>query len=299
LARRLGVDFLTLVDHPVFDSFLPQRPLFPLKDSLIPIAEIAPEALSEVCCVFSDIDETISTRGRILPQAFDALWRLHRAGYRVIPVTGRSAGWCDHIARFWPVDAVVGENGGFYFYHDGRKLLRRFLYDDAERAEFRRRLVKIRDRVLTEVPGCAIASDQLYREYDLAVDFCEDVPPLPRDQVLRIKQIFEEEGAQAKISSIHVNGWYGDFDKLRAAKLCARELLGIDPETRNRAFVYCGDSPNDSPMFGFFERSFGMANVLSCVELLDARPRYVTRSESGDGFVEVAELLLACKRGSV
>ena len=42
-------------------------------------------------------------------------------GSRVVPVTGRPAGWVDHIARMWPVDGVVGENGGLWFWMAGRK----------------------------------------------------------------------------------------------------------------------------------------------------------------------------------
>ncbi|MFP4580648.1 MAG: HAD family hydrolase [Candidatus Sumerlaeia bacterium] len=262
---------------------------------LTPIDELDPDVLKSVRCVFSDIDETISTRGKILPRAFAAMWKLHEAGIRFVPVTGRAAGWCDHIARFWPVDAVVGENGGFYFYFDGKKLHQRYMHDDATRKKFRDRLQKIRRRALAEVPGCGIASDQHYREYDLAIDFCEDVPPLEREDVLRIQQIFEEEGAHAKISSIHVNGWYGEFDKLSTSVLCARELLDIDPEEENRAFIYCGDSPNDAPMFGYFDLSFGMANVRPFLDILPEKPGYVTRSESGDGFAEVVDLLVQAR----
>ena len=245
--------------------------------------------------LFFDIDETFSTRGKITAAAFDALWRLHGAGVKTIPVTGRSAGWCDHIARFWPVDAVVGENGGFYFYHDGAKLQRRFLYSDDERREFRHRLEEIGREILADVPGCAIASDQLYREYDLAIDFCEDVKPLPRAEVVRIRDAFARHGAHAKISSIHVNGWFGDFDKLSTSRLCARELFGIDIDRDSRSFAFAGDSPNDAPMFAFFPLSFGMANIEALRDVLDHEPAFVTREESGGGFVEVVDLILAAR----
>jgi len=257
--------------------------------------EINPENLAGLQGVFADIDETISTRGKIHPRAFDALWRLHDAGFRVVPVTGRPAGWCDHIARFWPVDAVVGENGGFYFHHDGSKMRKRFLHGEKERAGFRRRLAALRRRILKEVPGCAVASDQRYREYDLAIDFCEDVPALPRAEVLRIKALFEEAGAHARISSVHVNGWYGDFDKLSTALLCARELFDLDLQADNRLFAFCGDSPNDEPMFRFFERSFGVANVRDFADLMTHKPAFVTTASSGEGFVEMAEFLLKAR----
>ena len=148
------------------------------------------------------------------------LWQVRtdgkEAGLLVIPVTGRPAGWCDMVARFWPVDAVVGENGAFWMWRDARlgKLRTRFIQSEAERADGRRRLEAVRTDVLREVPGADIASDQPYRLADLAVDFCEDVPPLPRTDIERIVAIFERHGAHAKVSSIHVNGWFGAYDKL-------------------------------------------------------------------------------------
>ena len=252
--------------------------------------------LSGLRGVFTDIDDTVSTHGKITAEAYRALWDLHDAGLHIVVVTGRPAGWCDHIARFWPVDAVVGENGGFYFRHNGHGLQRRFLYDAAQRAEFRRRLEAVRERILAEVPGCGIASDQPYREYDLAIDFCEDVPPLPRAQVIRIKALFEEAGAHAKISSIHVNGWYGDFDKLTTARLCARECFEIDLDVDKEAFAFCGDSPNDEPLFGFFPISFAMANFRAFADLVDAKPAYIADEPCGAGFCQVARCILETRR---
>ena len=153
---------------------------------------------------------------QLTPDAYAALARLRAAGMLVIPITGRPAGWCDHIARMWPVDAVVGENGAFYMRYDAprRKLVKRFLADDAARAANRARLAAIGAEILRAVPGAALASDQHYRESDLAIDFCEDVPPLPRAEVDRIVAMMEAEGMTAKVSSIHVNGWFGRYDKL-------------------------------------------------------------------------------------
>lgn len=249
--------------------------------------------------VFADIDDTISSEGKILPEAFQALWDLHDAGLKVVPVTGRPAGWCDHIARFWPVDAVVGENGGFYFFHDGEKLHQRYMHDDVTRAGFRARLESIRDRILREVPGAGIASDQQYREYDLAIDFCEDVAPLPREAVVKIRDIFQAMGAHAKISSIHVNGWFGDFDKRSTTQLCARELFGVDLEKEKETFAFCGDSPNDEPMFAFFPLSFGMANLRPYLDLVEHRPRCLTDAPAGKGFVQVAHAILEARKESL
>src|SRR5437763_16932593 len=132
-----------------------------------------------------DIDDTLTTDGRLTAAAYAALERLSQRGLRVIPVTGRPAGWCDLIARFWPVDAVVGENGAFWFRHDAKahKLVKRYVIEDKERLRRGERLLSIAERILEEVPGCAIASDQRYREADIAIDFREDVVELPREKV--------------------------------------------------------------------------------------------------------------------
>jgi len=259
---------------------------------VLQINQLDMRSLSQVTCLLTDIDDTLSTAGRMTAEAFDAVWRLHNAQIKVVVVTGRPAGWCDHIARFWPVDAVVGENGGFYFHHDGTKLQRRYLHDADQRRAFREQLGDVRDRILSEVPAAAVASDQPWREYDLAIDFCEDVPPLPQEQVLRIRELFEQAGAHAKISSIHVNGWYGDFDKLSTARLWASEQLGVELADERDRCVYCGDSPNDEPMFAFFPLSFGMANIKPFAAMMKSLPTYVTTKPCGEGFAQVADAIL-------
>ncbi len=259
---------------------------------MIALAQLDPQRLARLQGVFTDIDDTLSTHGKLTADAFAALWQLRDAGLRVVAVTGRPAGWCDHLARFWPVDAVIGENGGLYFYHDGARLQRRYLHSDKEREEFRRRLEAVRTQILEEIPGAGIASDQPYREYDLAIDFCEDVEPLPQDVVVHIKELFEAAGACAKISSIHVNGWYGDFDKLSTAQLWAREQEGLELAGEVESFAFCGDSPNDEPMFEFFPLSFGMANIRPYLSLMKHLPAVITEQECGAGFRQVADLIL-------
>src|SRR5690348_15401998 len=140
-------------------------------------------ALRGVLC---DIDDTLTTDGCLTAEAYAAMERLQRSGLLVIPITGRPAGWCDHIARMWPVDAVVGENGAFYFSYSGGKLLKRFQDDDATRSRNRARLEAIAGDLLTGFPGCALASDQPYRETDLAIDYREDVASLPLETAERI-----------------------------------------------------------------------------------------------------------------
>ena len=249
-----------------------------------------------IAVVLADIDDTLSTHGRITAQAYAAMERLQDAGRRVIPITGRPAGWCDHIARMWPVDGVVGENGAFYMRHDAarRTLVRRFVVDEATRAAQRTRLAAIAAAILREVPGCAIASDQHYRETDLAIDFCEDVAPLPRAAVDRIVALMEGAGLTAKVSSIHVNGWFGDYDKLTMTRTLLAEAFALDLDAARDTIVFAGDSPNDAPMFGLFSacrrrgqraRAFSTASRRRRAMSRRPRPARVSR--------ELADFLLA------
>jgi len=240
-----------------------------------------------------DIDETLTTEGRLTAEAYAALERLKNAGKIVVPITGRPAGWCDHIARMWPVDGVVGENGAFWFRHDNGKLIKK--YHDAEeiRVRNRKRLAAIGARILKEVLGCALASDQAYRETDLAIDYCEDVPALPLAAAERIAGLMRAEGLTAKISSIHVNGWFGAYDKLAMCKRLFAEAFDCTAAQLQTDFAFAGDSPNDAPMFAFFEHSVGVANVARFEGALEAEPKYVTRGAAGAGFAELAAHLLA------
>ena len=264
-----------------------------------PLAAMPAAVVKNVHGVFCDIDDTLTSDGKLTARAYTALERLRSGGKLVVPITGRPAGWCDHIARMWPVDAVVGENGAFYFYYDAarKKLVQRFLFDAAARAVNREKMIAVRERILREVPGCALASDQLYREADLAIDFCEDVPRLPFADVDRIVALMRAAGMTARISSIHVNGWFGDYDKLGMTRSLMQERYGVDLARAQAEYLFVGDSPNDAPMFRFFSNSVGVANVADFGSRLTDAPAYVSSGRSGEGFVEVAELLLGANRG--
>jgi HAD superfamily hydrolase (TIGR01484 family) len=239
-----------------------------------------------------DIDETLTTEGKLTAEAYVALERLKGAGKFLVPVTGRPAGWCDHIARMWPVDAVVGENGAFYFHFAGGRLHKRFQDPPAARADKRARLRVLGESILDAVPGCALASDQAYREADLAIDYCEDVEPLPLVAAERIAALMRAAGLTARISSIHVNGWFGNYDKLAMTRTLFDERFGLEPGAAKREVVFVGDSPNDAPLFAYFDHSVGVANVRRFAGRMEAEPKYVTEAASGAGFAELAAHLL-------
>jgi HAD superfamily hydrolase (TIGR01484 family) len=257
-----------------------------LKPTLpLPLSGVSRETLKHIKGVCFDIDDTFSTHGKITAEAFDALWALKNAGFTLIPVTGRPAGWCDHIARFWPVDAVVGENGAFTMLMRDGKLQRHETLTEVEAHLAKSKLATLREAIVEKFSHAKFASDQLYREYDLAIDFCEDVAPWPETEVDSLVKFCESHGAIAKISSIHVNTWFGRYTKIEGI----RSFL----QTENLdAFIFAGDSPNDEPMFAAFTHSVGVANVKPYLARLKNPPKYITHLEAGLGFAELAQLLL-------
>ena len=262
-----------------------------------PLDQMSFAAAKRIRYVLTDIDDTVTTDGRLTGKAYQALEALDEAGIFVIPITGRPAGWCDHIARMWPVYAVVGENGAFYMRYDrcARKMISHHWADLPTRQRNRIKLNLLSDKILQAVPGCALASDQAYREADLAIDFCEDVPALPESAVSRIVDLFRQAGAHAKVSSIHVNGWFGDYDKLSMTRTLFAREFGCRLEDMMEEALFIGDSPNDEPMFGFFKLSVGVANVHALIHRIQNKPAFVTIGHGGDGFAEMAARLLeAC-----
>lgn len=265
--------------------------------SLSPLSDWPAPERKEIAGVFTDIDDTLTEGGRVAASVYDAMEQLRRAGLLVIPITGRPAGWCDMIARTWPVDAVVGENGAFYFRYDANshQMVRRYMETPEKRTENQHSLNAIRDEILSAVPGAAIAADQAYRENDLAIDFAEDVAPLGDTEINRIVEIFEKHGATAKVSSIHVNGWFGEYDKLIMTRLLMSEIFSVDLDEDQNPFVFIGDSPNDAPMFTYFSNAVGVANLREFADRCAALPRWITSASRGDGFCELAEALLTVR----
>ena len=257
-----------------------------------PLAAAPAAVLAGLRWVLTDIDDTLTTEGRLTAAAYAALERLALAGIAVVPVTGRPAGWCDMIARTWPVAAVVGENGALWYAHDPatRRMRRHAVQDLPARAA----LERLAQQAMAAVPGSALAADQPFRLFDVAVDFREDAGPLGLEEAARIAQIFRAGGAEAKISSIHVNAWIGRWDKLSGLRhLFATLWQPLEEVIGQVAFV--GDSPNDAPLFAAVPLSVGVANVAPFLPGIAAPPAYVAARPGGAGFVEYAEAALAAR----
>lgn len=259
-----------------------------------PIQELSSDFCKRLSFLFTDIDDTLTTDGLLYPCSYTALWKLVESGIQVVPVTGRPAGWCDHIARMWPVAAVIGENGAFYFAYDRkhRKMRREYFDSKEKRKEAEVGLSRIREEVLKKVPGAAVAADQPFRIADLAIDFREDVPPLNDEAVDTICRIARTHGAVCKVSSIHVNIWYGSYDKISCIRAYLEREGGKPFSEWKDRILFIGDSPNDEPSFEHFPVSVGVANIRNFLHRLKFPPRYVTTHDGAEGFAEAAEWIL-------
>ncbi|MCK4542144.1 MAG: HAD-IIB family hydrolase [Spirochaetales bacterium] len=254
-----------------------------------PISSIPRDVARSIKYVLTDIDDTLTASGKLQPEAFRALWDLKDEGIQVVPVTGRPAGWCDCILRQWPVAAVIGENGAFAYLPD-KKGITVVTHPEADSKRSRDILEKVREAVLREIPGTRIAKDQPFRIYDLAIDFREDEPDLGFETAERIAELCRSFGAEAKISSIHVNVWFGAYDKYSMSRFLLKNYFG--EEDILKTTLFCGDSPNDEPMFQVFPCSCAVANISVFLENLKHKPAYITLSSYGEGFAEMTGELL-------
>lgn len=279
------------------------------------LSEWPAQARSGIIGVFTDIDDTLTTAGAITPDALQALVALKDAGLHLIAITGRPVGWSTPFARSWPVDAIVAENGAVALTRDGSADIRdgsvdirdgsedgsggvrkSYQQDAATRAVNHGRMQRVVRRVLRDVPGTLLSRDSPGRETDIAIDHSEFTQLAP-DAIAQVVRIMQVEGMSATVSSIHINGWFGDHNKLVGARWIVRELYGRDLAAEMDRWVVVGDSTNDQLMFEAFTHSVGVANIRRFAAELKHWPRYVTVGERGAGFAEVARLLLSTRAG--
>ncbi len=282
----------------------------------LPLASWPLAQRQNIIGVFTDIDDTLTTHQAITADALQALADLKAAGLAVIPITGRPVGWCEPHALgdaargtpAWSVDAMVAENGGVAFvptnigqisFHpilSKRRQLSKIYHSEAlTRASNYARMQQVAQIILQQVPDSALSTDHAGRETDIAIDYAEHAL-LPPEKVAQVVALFQAHGMHATVSSIHINGWFGDHNKLEAARWMVQTLFGRRLDDEIDRWVYVGDSTNDQLMFEHFPHSVGVANIRRFAAQLVHWPRYVTPSERGAGFAEVTQALLQARR---
>ncbi|CAN5682168.1 HAD-IIB family hydrolase [soil metagenome] len=254
-------------------------------------------ALARIVGFLTDIDDTLTTEGAITPEALDALWQLRAAGVPVIAITGRPMGWSAPFARpvaqgGWPLSAIVAENGAVALRAEGDSLTIEYAQDEADRARNAVRLRATADRVLREVPGAKLAQDSAGRVTDIAIDHSEFSHLTPA-QIERVVAIMRAQGMTATVSSIHINGWFGEHDKPSGARWMVARLFGRALDAERDRWIYVGDSTNDQAMFGIIPLSVGVANLRRFADALTVWPAYISQGARGAGFAEVAAAMLA------
>ena len=247
---------------------------------------------SPIVGVFTDIDDTLTNEGAITPDALQALADLKAAGLHVVPITGRPVGWSEPFAQSWPVDAIVAENGAVGLQHTAAQGLRKhYQQDTATRSINFTRMQQVLAQIERTVPGAARSQDSAGRETDIAIDHSE-FTQLPQTAIDDVVRLMQAEGMTATVSSIHINGWFGQHSKLSGARWIVRELWGRELDAEIDRWVYVGDSTNDQVMFAHFAHSIGVANIRRFEAQLSHPPRFITPGERGAGFAQVVQHLL-------
>ena len=265
-------------------------------DTLLELAQWPLEQRRALRGVFTDIDDTLTHRGRIMPEALQALADLRAAGLHVIAITGRPIGWCwDHVsgthAPAWPVDAIVAENGAVAWNCRQHPAQKHYQQTAQRRSDNQTRMHAVAQRILREVPGAAITRDSGGRETDLTFD-CGEFCHLPPERIAQVLAIMRAEGMQTSVSSIHIHGCFDAFDKWQGAQWIVQTLQGRALQDELDHWVCIGDSGNDQAMFQGFRHSVGVANLRRHSATLEHLPRYITTREYGAGFAELAQAIL-------
>jgi HAD superfamily hydrolase (TIGR01484 family) len=257
-----------------------------------PLDQAPAETFGAVRFVLTDMDETLTYRGRLAASTYQALERLQAAGLVVIPVTAAPAGWCDQMARMWPVDGVIGENGGLFMQRapDGHGVVRRYGLAEAERARARSRLSRVEREVQQRAPWAAHADDQPFRLTSLAYRQPEDPA-----RAAELEAILRQAGVQVTRNNLWILAWVGAYDKLTMARRVLSETYALDIATDGDRVLYCGDSVNDAPMFGFFRHTVGVSTVREHLAHIPVPPRWITHGPGGAGFVEAVDAVLAAR----
>lgn len=253
-----------------------------------PISEWPPVERQKITHLFTDLDETVTYRGILKAHVYHALERLDEMGIKIIVVTGRPAGWCDMIARTWPVAGAIAESGGLAIRRTDAGIERLYWQEDNQH----QRLHKLKEEALKRFPFARLSTDSHYREIDIAFDHSEEPPVMSKEQIKILGDFFVANGAHIATSSIHLHAWFGDFNKYAMCKK-VMQIWWQKPIEANSPYTFVGDSLNDSTMFENFPNTIGVANINKVVANLPKPPHYVTKGEGGEGFLEIADLLLA------
>ncbi len=234
-----------------------------------------------------DLDGTVLTHGALTVPALAALYSVRAAGLRLIACTGRPASWGAVLARQWPIDIAVTENGALSFVRKegGLTVLDRKSRD--ARARDRGELERIAAALASEFPDVPPTDDAPERRTDFAFDVGEHARvSAERRSALHTRA--RALGARTFESAIHLHVTLDAADKASGTLFALAQRFGEDATSALGRYAFVGDSLNDAACFSAFRTTIGVANVRSFVSALSCPPRYVTDGSEGQGFAELA-----------
>jgi HAD superfamily hydrolase (TIGR01484 family) len=265
----------------------------------IDFSKLSKEKRNRVAHLYFDVDDTLTTKGLLKPEAVAALYQAADAGLSLVAVTGRSAAWAEMLFRIFPLKAVIGETGALYFANrNGQLSVVHHEKDSQVRSQHKERRDKAAQAVLSEIPGARLASDNMGRLYDVAFDLVEDGPPVPAAIAAQIRSRLEDDGLNVMQSSVHINAFFGSFNKATMVRQYLQNEENTNLEAIAETIVYVGDSANDGSLFEILPLSVGVANIephLPALEALGQAPAYRVNLNGGSGFARVVELILEAK----
>ena len=241
--------------------------------------------LKNVRLVATDMDGTLTSQGKFTASLLQALENLADASIPVLIVTGRSAGWMSGLSAILPIAGALAENGGL-FYPSGTETPVT-LTPIPDIVAHRQQLYHIFDQLKSKFPYLQESGDNRFRITDWTFDNRELTP----NDLQTINAFCQESGWSFTYSSIQCHIKPKQQNKaIGLLKVLTHHFPQYTPEQ----VVTVGDSPNDESLFDpqYFPVSVGVANVLEYANQLTHKPAYITTFAEGEGFCELAKLLL-------
>ncbi|MGC1393885.1 MAG: HAD family hydrolase [Coleofasciculaceae cyanobacterium] len=235
--------------------------------------------------IATDMDGTLTSEGKFTAKLLQALQELNAAKIAVLIVTGRSAGWVSGLANYLPVVGAIAENGGI-FYQNNQTLA---LTSISNLLEHRQKLAAAYQQLKSEFK-LQESDDNRFR----LTDWTFDNQDLTIAQLQRLDELCSAMGWGFTYSSVQCHIKPLGQDKAVGLR---QVLAKFFPDYSPQQVLTVGDSPNDVSLFNpeLFPLSVGVANVVDYIDQMSYQPAYVTQGAEGEGFCELARLLLGEK----
>ncbi|WP_445635767.1 HAD family hydrolase [Nostoc sp. DSM 114161] len=253
--------------------------------SLTALSEVSSTCLSNIRLIATDMDGTLTKRGKFTPALLQALEDLATANIKVLIVTGRSAGWVSGLSSLMPVAGAMAENGGLYFPPGNQKPV--VLTPIPDLVQHRQQLATTFEKLQTQFPQIQESVDNRFR----VTDWTFDVATLSEDELQILERLCQQMGWGFTYSNVQCHIKPQGQDKAVGLLQVVREYF---PDYSSEEIVTVGDSPNDESLFDrrYFPVSVGVANVLEYADKLQHQPAYITTAAEGDGFCELSSYIL-------